>query len=213
MYEPMKRIPAQKEWLDHDFNDSIDDYLALIGEIKELKLPIKVNFGLEVCFQISYLPFLKDILGRYQFDFLVGSVHSINNIAYDSKWSIEELWKRFPIDYIYEKYFEESYALVRSGLFTQIGHPDTIKMWGLYPSFDVLPFYEKLSVLCKEYGVRPENNTGCYYRYHHPDMGLAEDVLKVFKKHGCDMITVSDAHVPEDVGNYIADIHETTMGK
>ena len=212
MYEPMKKIGGrQKEWLDNDFRNSLDEYLELIKEMKGLDLPIRVTYGLEVCFQKSYLPFLKEILGRYDFDFLVGSVHSVNNIAYDSGWSVEELWTRLPVDYIYTKYFEESYALIESGLFTQIGHPDTIKMFGYRPSFDVLPYYDKLARLANRHGVKLENNTGCHYRYNHPDIGLARDVLQVFKDNHSQMITVSDAHRPEDVGSYIKDIWDITM--
>ena len=59
--------------------------------------------------------------------------------------------------------------------------------------------------------MKVENNVGCYYRYHHKDMGLSDEILKVFKDNGCQMITVSDAHYPKDVGNYIKDIWEKTM--
>ncbi len=212
MYEGMKKIGGkQKEWLDNDFRSSLDEYYDLIREMKAMDLPIRVTYGLEVCFQKSYLPFLRDILSRCHFDFLVGSVHSVNDIAYDSNWSVEELWGKYPVDYIYTKYFEESYALIESGLFTQIGHPDTIKMFGYNPSFDVLPYYDRLAKLANKHHVKLENNTGCHYRYNHPDIGRAKDVLKVFKDNGSEMITVSDAHRPEDVGSYIRDIWDMTM--
>ena len=56
-----------------------------------------------------------------------------------------------------------------------------------------------------------ENNTGCYYRYHHQDMGLSDELLSIFKQHGVKMITASDAHQPSHVGMNIKDIYEKTM--
>ena len=212
MYESMKKIGGpQKEWLDHDFRNTLDEYFDLILEFKQLDLPIKVSFGLEVCFNQKNLLFLKELLSNYHFDFLVGSIHFIDDIAYDSKYSIEYLWDKYSTDYIYKEYFKESYALIESDLFSQIGHPDTIKMFNYYPSFNTDPYYDKLAKLANIHNVKIENNTGCYYRYHHKDKGLNEKVLKIFKDNNCKMITVSDAHRPEDVGNYIKDIWDITM--
>lgn len=211
MYETMKKHGGkQKEWLDHDFRNSLNEYLGLIDECKKLDLPVKLSFGLEVCFNDSYIDFLKEIFNKYHFDFLVGSVHSVFNIAYDSSWSIEELWKKYSTDEIYYEYFKQSFSLIESGLFNQIGHPDTIKMFNYYPSFDYLAYYDKLASLANKHHVKVENNTGCYYRYNHKDKGLAKEVLEIFKKNNCEMISVSDAHIPKDCGNYIKDIFEMT---
>ncbi len=212
IYKDMiKHGGKQKEWLDHDFRNSLTEYDALIKECKEIVFPIKVTFGLEVCFEEKNISFLKEIFNKYKYDFLVGSVHSLFNIAYDSSWSVDELWKQYSTDLIYEEYFKQSYALIESDIFSQIGHPDTIKMFNYHPSFNTLPYYEKLGKLANKHHVKVENNTGCHYRYNLPDIGLAKDVLKVFKDNNCEMITVSDAHNPKDCGNYIKDIFEITM--
>ena len=211
MYKSMKIIDSQTDWLNHDFRNSLSEYLDLIKEIKELSLPIKVSFGLEVCYRRKDEEFLKDLLKNYHFDFLVGSVHSLFDIAYDSAWSVEYLWNKYSTDLIYKEYFKESYSLIESNLFSQIGHPDTIKMFNYYPSFDTAPYYDKLAKLANIHNVKIENNTGCYYRYNHKDKGLNEKVLRIFKDNNCKMITVSDAHRPEDVGNYIKDIWDITM--
>ena len=69
----------------------------------------------------------------------------------------------------------------------------------------------RLAKLANLHNVKVENNTGCYYRYNHKDMGLTERVLKIFRDNNCKMITVSDAHNPKDVGSYIKDIWEKTI--
>ena len=59
--------------------------------------------------------------------------------------------------------------------------------------------------------MKAENNTGCYYRYHHSDMGLSDELLNILKKYHVSMITASDAHKPSDVGSCIADVWDKTM--
>lgn len=211
IHDSFRKIKVQDEWLNNEFKDSIFDYIKLIEEIKKEKLPIEVLFGLEVDYQIVEEVKLKELLKIYNFDFLIGSVHFIDGIAYDSKWSIDELWNKFSIDYIYKKYYEEIFALVKSNLFTQLGHVDTIKMFNYYPSYDLTDTYNELADLTNKHNILVENNVGCYYRYHHKDMGLSKELLDIFKTHHCKMITATDAHYPKDVGNNIKDIWDITM--
>ena len=150
----------------------------------------------------------RRILESYQFDFLVGAIHSIDGLLYDMPWSKEILWDKYNVDDIYHRYYELIFDLVKSGLFTQLAHPDTIKMFNYYPTYDLKPTYHELAKLLVKHHVKGECNTGCYYRYHHPDKGLSKELLDIFKEHHVDIITASDAHKPADVGTCIKDIYK-----
>ena len=213
IYEKCRSIPAQNDWLNSDLRNSIYEYIDLIEEMKKENLPIKVSFGLEVCYQKPEEEKLKELLSIYNWDFLVGAVHSIDYIVYDSAWSLDELWKKYPVDDIYRRYYEIMFDLVKSDLFSQLAHPDTIKMFNYYPSYDLTDTYNELAQLLNKHHMKAENNVGCYYRYHHKDKGLSEELLKIFKDNNCELITVSDAHYPKDVGNYIKDVWDITMNK
>lgn len=211
LYVPYRKVKAQDEWLNKCIEDNLSDYINLIEEMKKEDLPIKVTFGLEVCYQPGQEELIKKLCSVYPFDFLVGSVHAIDGIIYDSPWSIDALWSKYDVDEIYKKYYEHVFKLVESDLFTQLAHPDTIKMFNYYPTYDLTPTYQKLAKLLNEHHMKVENNVGCYYRYHHKDMGLSDELLKVFKDNKCKLITVSDAHYPKDVGTNIKDIWDKTM--
>ena len=156
----------------------------------------------------EYKEEIRHILEPYQFDFLVGAIHSIDGLLYDMPWSKELLWEKYNVDDIYHRYYELIFDLVKSDLFTQLAHPDTIKMFGYYPTYDLKPTYHELAELLVEHHVKGECNTGCYYRYHHPDKGLSKELLDIFKEHHVDIITASDAHKPADVGTCIKDIYK-----
>lgn len=201
MYHDICKIDVQKTWFEKKQKNSIKDYWKLIEEIKKEEIPIKVSFGLEVCYMLGYEAFLKTLLDEYPYDFLVGSVHSIDGYLYDmDAFSRELLWdKRDPKD-IYQKYYKNLEKLIKSDLFTQVGHPDVIKMYNYDPGYDLTPTYETLANLAKKHNVKMEDNTGAHYRYHHKDIGLNEDFRKILKNKQVSIITASDAHNPNDVG-------------
>jgi histidinol-phosphatase (PHP family) len=207
----LKGIPYQKVWLEKKELDSIEDYHQFIEEIKMMDLGIEVKFGLEVCYTPENKDFIEKMLAKYPYDFIVGAIHSIDGILYDMDFSKEILWDVKPINEIYKRYYELVLDLVNSGLFSQLAHPDTIKLFNYYPTYDLEETYIALAKALIKQHVKAENNTGCYYRYGHKDIGLSKELLAVFKDCGVEMITASDAHYPGDVGKYIKDIDKETM--
>lgn len=206
IYEELKQYDVQKKWLENKkmkFKDHLSDYVTLMEEIKVMDLPVKVTYGLEVCYVPQHEEYIKNILDQYHFDFVVGAIHSIDGILYDMSFSKELLWDKFDVNHIYKRYYELIFQLVESDLFTQLAHPDTIKLFQIYPTYDLTSTYQKLAQLLNEHHMKAENNVGCYYRYNHPDLGLSDELLNIFKENNVDLIFTSDAHQPKDVGNYI----------
>ena len=108
IYQGVKEASdQQREWLANKkmkFKDTLSSYVRLINEVKEEELPIEVLFGLEVCYVPEYKEEIRRILESYQFDFLVGAIHSIDGLLYDMPWSKELLWEKYNVDDIYHRY-------------------------------------------------------------------------------------------------------------
>ncbi|WP_290092084.1 histidinol-phosphatase HisJ family protein [uncultured Dubosiella sp.] len=191
---------VQKQWFEKKQVNSIREYQALIEEMKKEDFPITVKFGLEVCYSPENEEFLRRALSSYPYDFLVGSVHSIDGLLYDmDAFSKELLWEKQDPSTIYRRYFERLQAAIESDLFTQIGHPDVIKMYNYDPGYDLVPTYQHLAKTAKEHHVKMEDNTGAHYRYHHADVGLNETFRSILQKEGVAIVSASDAHYPKDV--------------
>ncbi|MDO4940657.1 MAG: PHP domain-containing protein [Erysipelotrichaceae bacterium] len=203
IYLEHRKIDVQNDWFSKRFKNTICEYLELIEECKKNTFPIKVTFGLEVCYQRREERLIKDILSNYHFDFLIGSVHAVNYRNYDCSFSDDILWNVYDVDTIYKEFYEEEFSIIKSGIFDQIGHPDQIKIRGLHPSFDLKPIYEEFSELAKKYDIYVENNSGCHYRYNHSDIGINEEFLEILNNNGCKITSASDAHYPKDVGKLI----------
>lgn len=205
LYDRLKEAaPQQKQWLDKKKLEPIQVFQELGEKIKAMDLPIQVSWGLEVCYDPEMKEFLKDILSAYPYDFLIGSIHSIDGLLYDMEgFSREILWDKYPTNNIYKRYYEIMEDMIKSDLFTQIGHPDQLKLFHDVPDYDLVPTYERLARLAKEHDIYMENNTGIHYRYLHEDMGTNKVFLDILKAHGVKIMTASDAHRPQDVGKFI----------
>ncbi len=211
MYDALKAYPQQKAWLESGsskFSDKVSDFVSLMSSIKSMNLPIKILYGLEVCYTPQNEQFIREVLNNYEFDFLVGAIHSVDGILYDMSFSRELLWDKYSADHIYQRYYCLLEEAVSSGLFTQLAHPDTIKLFQIYPEYDLTDTYVELANSLNKYQMKAECNTGCHYRYGHPDIGLSDELLRIFIENDVEIITASDAHHPEDVGKYIKEAQE-----
>lgn len=202
MYADICKIPEQKEWFLKKQKNSIQEYIDLIKEVKQENLPIHVSWGLEVCYQKDREEFLKEALQVYPFDFIVGSVHHVFERIYDiSAFSQKLLWEQVDSKDIYKEYFQQLQYCIESDLFTQIGHPDVIKMYQIDPGYDLTKTYHTLAELAKKHKVIMEDNTGAYYRYHHPQIGLDPTFRKILLTEEVPIVWASDAHIPDHVGH------------
>lgn len=207
MYEHLKLAsPKQREWLEKKKLEPLSTFDQLIHDMKQKNLPITVRWGLEVCYDPTQKAFIKNVLSQHNYDFVIGSIHSIDGKLYDMPFSKQILWDVEDVDHIYKRYYEIMEDMIASDLFTQIGHPDQLKLFHNEPMYDLTPTYHRIAKLAKEHDVYMENNTGIHYRYGHEDVGTNPLFLNILKQYGVKIMTASDAHVSEHVGQCIAQI-------
>ena len=199
----------QQAWLTEDLNSgSVEDYLKFIEAAQTGDYPIKVKFGLEVCYIPETADKLANILAQYKFGFLTGAVHWIDGWAFDFP-DQKELWNSRNVNKTYIRYYQIMHELCESGLFTGLAHPDSIKCFGYTPTCDLTQEYTTLAVLLNKNNMYTENNGGLKLRYN-PDLelGMNKTLLEVLKSHNVTIFTASDAHTLEDVGANVRELRE-----
>ena len=180
-------------------------YLELIDTVRRMSFPVRIRFGLEVC----YLEGAEDLIIEQTkdrgLDFLLGSIHYVGSFAFDHT---AKLWEGIDVDKTYQRYFEDSILLARSRLFDGIGHPDSIKLFGHRPSFPLADYYEKLAAALSDSGMYADQNSGAERRC--PDtapLGMDAGLIRALKRHQVRIVTSSDAHCPQDVGYKIRELN------
>ena len=207
-------VCAYSEYVDAWFRRSagahkLADYLELIERVRNHSFPIKIKFGLEICYFKEFEGFISELTQGKGFDFLLGSVHFVDDFAFDHK---AEHWAGLDVDRIYHRYFEDSVSLAKSGLFDGIGHPDAIKLFGHKPSYPLTDCYESLAEELSKSNMYADQNSGVYRRCPETaSLGMAEELLGILKKHRVQIIPSSDAHCPEDVGYKIKELNSLIL--
>lgn len=193
----------QKRWFEGKQQQAhtMAEYKALIDKVRSREYPVKINFGLEICWFEQHEDFIRNQVSDGYFDYLIGSVHWIDNWNFNQR---KYQWLGKDVNRLYERYYQMSETLIESDTFDIIGHPDLIGCHSLYPSYDLTQTYKSLCEKAKAHNVMVEMNTS-------KGLGLNEKFLNVAKDVGVTFSTGSDAHRPEDVGRGIKEVTQLIL--
>jgi histidinol-phosphatase (PHP family) len=175
---------------------------------------LAIRIALEVTYQASREEEIERFLRDKELDYVIGSVHLVEDGQEWAMVSEEGRCKRYfarrSMREAYRPYFAEVRRAVESGLFDFIGHLDLVKRYGVryYGPFDLSLFATEVREILKlavERGVGLEINTsGLRQAPHETYPGL--EVLRWYRKLGGRILTVgSDAHSVEDLGKGITE--------
>jgi histidinol-phosphatase (PHP family) len=155
--------------------------------------------------ECDFVPGAEDrtanLLDARDFDYVVGSVHFVGDVAVDHEGY--DAWRRSAgPDEVWGAYFEALAECARSGLFDILAHPDLVKVWGgdrPPPERDPRHFYEPAVEAIAESGIAVEVSTAGLRKpvgELYPSQAFAEMCVEA----GAAFALSSDAHLPEHVG-------------
>jgi len=125
--------------------ESLDAYVEEVQKAAAATKDLIIRLGLEVDYIPETEEQVKKQLDPYPFDYLITSVHFVNDFPIDLELkSWEELSQDSRND-IWRRYWRILRAAAESGYFDIIGHFDLPKKYGYYPSVDLTD--EALAVL------------------------------------------------------------------
>lgn len=198
LYDAVRRYsPYQDSWYRARAVRSIRDYQALITAMRPVEFPVRVRWGLEVCYFPEHEALTRELLNAFPYDFAVGSVHWVGGFGFDHR---AEFWDGLDVDAVYRDYYDLALRLVRSGLFTGLAHPDSIKCFHRYPQQDLTAVYRRLADALNARQMYAEQSGGLALNYGFEELGMNRTMLEVFRSSGVELRFASDAHRPEDVG-------------
>lgn len=189
-------IYFKKETWSMDFAD-LPRYVSNITQLKA-SAPFSIKTGLEVDFVPDRMAELMTMIGQYDFDYLLGSVHYIGNWLIDSEREIEE-WKRRDVDQVYEQYFGLIQTMAKTRQFDIVGHLDLVKKFNSRPGRDLSDLMLETVETISKSGMCIEANTSGWRRPCR-EVYPSEKLLQMCFDAGLPITLGSDAHSPELVG-------------
>jgi histidinol-phosphatase (PHP family) len=160
-----------------------------------------LRLGIEADFVPGAEDRIRNLLEAREFDYVVGSVHFIGDVAVDHDGY--DAWRASgDPDQVWRRYFGMLAEGVRSGLFDILAHPDLVKVWGPerpWPERDPRFYYEPLLEAIAEHQVAVEISTAGL-RKPVGEMYPAPAFCELCVEAGAPFALSSDAHLPEHVG-------------
>lgn len=181
----------------HEIFD-VPEYKREIEGLQQKYPHISIKTGVEIGFQPHLLNLCNEFTKAHDFDFIIGSVHTVGH----SDLYMGNIFKNSGPKAGINKYFEELYYVIRDGaIFNVAGHFDLVKRYVEYdcPSvfkenFDLIEASFKKLI---ERGMGIEINTSGF-RYGLNSPHPSEDFLRLYKEMKGEIITIgSDSHRAE----------------
>ncbi len=174
-------------------------YRAAFEELKNDE-PTEFLFGIEADYYNGCEAFLTNWLVQEHFDFVLGSVHFIDNWGFDNP-AERHIWDSVDISTTWKRYFDVVAKLVDTGLFDAVSHLDLPKKFGHQPPDKALkemiaPLLDRMAMT----GIGMEINTS----------GLRKPVKEIYPsplilEMACErripICFGSDSHSPEEMGS------------
>ncbi|PIZ71528.1 hypothetical protein COY07_04785 [Candidatus Peregrinibacteria bacterium CG_4_10_14_0_2_um_filter_43_11] len=199
-----------------ELNEAIQRFSDVESEIDHIQpqfFDIPIKLGTELTYSPDDLVAIEQFLGIIDFDFVLGSVHDIDDIIINSHKDEVRYFPGKSEEEAYLPYFQQLRDLAEWGQCDVIAHFDTIKKYGhkYYGPFEPEK-YKRLIIsvleVMKKNGIGLEINSNCLHDkcqelFPHPT------ILKWALEVGIEYFTLgSDAHSPEEVSRHIAESME-----
>jgi histidinol-phosphatase (PHP family) len=162
---------------------------------------INILFGLEVDYFPEYENEIGKVLQRFNFDYIIGSIHFLDEWNYDTDKS---RYSEFNNDYLFEWYFSDLQKAVKSGLFDYMAHPDLIKKHRIRPETSKTLLYRETSKVFAGENVAFELNTSGRDRPCR-EFFPGSDLISELQIAGVPVTLGSDSHTADQIGRYFSE--------
>lgn len=175
-----------------------EHYAEMIAVRNEFSDRINVRVAVEADYVEGHEEALRSILARYDFDFVLGSVHFMDGWMIDVPENAEKYRQQRVAD-IYRRYFAMLSKAVRLGAFDVLAHFDLPKKFGFLPEEDLTATVTELLDQIADAGISIEVSTAGL-RKPIGEIYPSRSILLEMAARRIPIVLSSDAHSPDEVG-------------
>ena len=148
----------------------LDEYVEKVRKAQKDFPQLTIRLALEVDYLPGHEDWIRELAARHPWDYFIGSVHYVSDYwDIDNPAKLSE-WNRRDAFEVWSAYFDRLTMAAESKLFEIIGHADLPKKFGIRPTRDCTPLYEKFLAAAKKSGCAIELNTA----------GLRKDCREIY---------------------------------
>ena len=171
----------------------------------------RVLMGMELDWLPVNMPWMRDVIGHYPFDYIIGGLHFVGEVPVGSPrcWGpVVERHERFAR---YDAYYEIMQGLAASGMVDVVAHPDFIKVccYDDFQAWLALPgstdrIAAVLEAMRSTDTAMEVSSAGLRKPFHEPYPGPA--IMRLAADLGLSISFGSDAHNTQDTGSHFDEL-------
>lgn len=181
----------------HELPEYVEDVLSLAASHEGTNLEILL--GIEADWIPGREKETAALLDAHPFDVVLGSVHFIDDWAFDDP-RLSERYEEWDTDALWDRYFDDLGRAAASGLFDVMAHPDLVKKFGIWPDSAPIGLYEQAAETFADADVAVEVSTAGL-RKPCAEIYPSETFLRACAVRGVPATIGSDAHAAGEVGH------------
>ncbi len=188
----------------------LERYLEEVRQVRG-RGPVRVRAGIELDYKPETEGRIRDLLGRFSFDFLLGSVHNVDGMGVSGpKEMALAFFEERGVEQGCLDYYEVVERAVATGLFDSFAHLDLMKRFRLENGDLILrgALRDRIVAILDRMAATGTgievNSSGLIHdaREAYPSL----DLLKLARDRGVKVLTIgSDSHRPETVGRHLSE--------
>jgi histidinol-phosphatase (PHP family) len=183
---------------DEKYRMNFEDMQNYENEINSLKEKYKDKIKILIGYEVDFTPYVDERVLKRDVDYLIGSVHFLDNWGFDNPEFIKE-WYNRDVNDVYKEYFAKIEEMANSGLFNIVGHLDLVKVFGYKPKQNIKDLAKNAIKAIKKNNMAVEINTAGL-RKPVKEIYPSTPLLEMVRDEGIEITFSSDAHNPDDVG-------------
>jgi len=183
---------------DYKYRMDFKDMPFYENKIKALREKYKDKIEILLGYEVDFTPIVDKRVLERKVDYLIGSVHFLDNWGFDNPEFIKE-WENRDVDDVYKEYFYLVEKMANSKLFNIIGHIDLIKVFGFKPKKDIKDLARNAIKAIKKADMAIEINTAGL-RKPVKEIYPGDELIKMILNENINITFSSDAHSPKQVG-------------
>ena len=185
-------------------------YMTEVNRLKSLyKSDIRIHAGMETETYDGYIPHVKRLIHEFKPDYIVGSVHHVDNNCFDySREAYEQIVQHFGShEQMYLRYFDLQYEMINKLRPFIVGHFDLIRIHDDHYEQRLLSpsIHDKIMrnlTRIKELGLVMDFNLRPLARGE-KEPYLSLSLLKIIKTLGIPVVPGDDSHGKDQAGNHV----------
>ena len=171
----------------------------------------RVLMGMELDWLPVNMPWMRDVIGHYPFDYIIGGLHFVGEVPVGSPrcWGpVVERHERFAR---YDAYYEIMQGLAASGMVDVVAHPDFIKVccYDDFQAWLALPgSTDRIAAVLEAMRATDTameiSSAGLRKPFHEPYPGPV--IMRLAADLGLTISFGSDAHNTQDTGSHFSEL-------